>query len=163
MNETEPQRGNVSPVVWLLGALTILALLFGIGSNILVPMSNEATRRAEERTIQIQAAEHEATERERLAQTTHQQLAQLRAEETARIVNYAALAGLVGLVAMIIILAAGFLFAAVNWLDNQQTRRTLLILEAQRQAAPFQLPAPRPHQRTFDRAALAMHLPTRAR
>jgi hypothetical protein len=82
-----------------------------------------------------QAAERERTERERLAQETTRQQAQLRAEADARTQNTVLLILAGGLSLAGLIMLAGAVLVGANWLDQRQLQRTLLLIEAQRQAA----------------------------
>jgi hypothetical protein len=117
--------------------LVIALIVIGcavIGLAVIRPMSADATQRAatQAQAAQVEAAER--TERERLGQATLQQAAALRAESDARIAGYLGIAGLVVAGALGVMALGGGTVLAMNYLDAQTMRRTLVLLDAQRQA-----------------------------
>ena len=123
--------------VWILVLAALIALAV-VGFFIIVPISDGATQRAQYSLQTTQAGENGQTERATQEQQTQRHTADLRAEGSARITDYTALLLSAGGAVVAVMLAAGVVGCGLNWLDNQQTRRTLLILEAQRQAAQMQ-------------------------
>jgi hypothetical protein len=127
MNERPPST------IPLVIAMIVLGCAI-IGLAVIRPMSADATQRA---ATQAQAAQVEATERterERLGQATLQQSAALRAEQDARVAGYLSIGGLViaGLTGLLVL--GGGMLLIVDHVDARTMRRTLVLLDAQRQA-----------------------------
>jgi Flp pilus assembly protein TadB len=160
MNENQEHRGSgVELLLIMLIVAGVVALGMLIASK---PLSQEATRREEARASAVmaqaeaqRAGEVERTERERIGQETTQRAAELRAEATARTQDSALLILAFGAAIASVILLGGAAIFAMNWYDGQATRRTLLILEAQRQEQLLQLAARGEYNlRTFERSDL---------
>lgn len=110
--------------------ILIALLVFGIVAVLVImPLSDDAVRRAEAGV----AVERERTERIVQEQQTQRHAADLRAESSARIADYGFLVLMAFGVVVGVITTAGAVVYGLNWADNQHTRRTLLILEAQKQ------------------------------
>jgi hypothetical protein len=153
--DAKPNGGCGNWLVAGLAGLTILALLLGLFSQ----LSNDASQRAAEHTQQVTIAQQAQTERARIEADARREQAQLRAEQDARMTNYAGLLALVfGGCVGLLLLGGGLLFG-LNWIDQRQLQRTLILIEAQRQAA---LPLSPPTTPTFARRSLAGRLPQRS-
>lgn len=124
----------------ILGAVAVLIVVLAlvvagpVTSN-LATVQTERTAATQAQAAAQQSAERERTERERLAQETARQNSQLRAEADGRTQNTATLILTAGLVILAGLLFGGLFMFGLNWYDTRTLQRTLLLLEAQRQAA----------------------------
>lgn len=131
------------------GAKVLLVVLCLVGVVALLVTASSLSQDATERTAattnaqimaewaqteRTQIAEAERTERERLSTEVERQSAVLRAEQDARTTNTLSIIGMVtGGVLLGLLVLAFFLFG-MNWASGQQLQRTLLLIEAQREA-----------------------------
>ena len=134
--------------VWVLVALLALAV---VGFFIMLPVSDDATQRAQYSLQTIQAQENGQTERVIQEQQTQRHAADLRAESTARLMDYTALLLSAGLVVMGVVVMAGGLGWGLIWTHSRLTQHNLLLLERERQAALLQAQTQLYLPREFDR------------
>lgn len=126
----------------VIAAVIIMAIIGVIMLFVIRPLSNDATERqayqyqiAQAQASAQQTAEQERTERERLNVETERQAAVLRAEQDARTTNHLAVIGTIAAVVLGGLLIIGFMMFMVSWTEGKQLQRTILLIEAQRQAA----------------------------
>ena len=113
----------------------------------IVVLSSDATDQAQAQSQAQIAAERERTERMIAEQETFRHDAELRAENDARLTLLLA-AGLAGL---IIVCGLGAMVWGLNWSDNKQVERQLLILYASTHAGELPPPGLQPLRLTAKR------------
>lgn len=130
----EAPSGGSGLLALIVVAVIVVVAVIGAGM-----LSSDATERTATTSAAQQAAERERTERAALAEQTARHAAELRAEQAANLlpVIYIGGIGIVGLLVLVIALHS------LSWAEGKQTQRTLLLIEAQRQARYEQLAAPR--------------------
>jgi hypothetical protein len=127
------QRDGPGLADYLLILAAIGVVVFAIGFFVVRPMQAAGTAQAQAKSeaaiAQAQAQQAQAAQEGQTARSG----AELRAENTARSIDYAGLLLTYGIMALLIVAGFGVVVFVVSWSEGKQTQRTLLILEHQRQ------------------------------